>query len=380
MNAQASTTTPRVRHAIPADRGELCSLVNTSFKFDLAAELPHLFTDERICNHIIAECDGRIAGAVGLYPHAMRIGTQMFDVAGIGQVCTLPEMRGRGVMSAILAEVTRESDMLDFTWLFGDRLRYGRYGWAPGGMRYLFETYDKYLPAPPPPNIVRPFDISNDVPLFLRAVDLSHQAPLFARSETDSLFGGERGRQLCGWILDDAFILMWTKSQTVFFGDGTARELSALLAHAAREIRSYPDDKWKLTVECGPEPSPLMEACIAHYHHMRVQHDAGLRVGNLRAFLTKCCALAQPHVTHGDDSLSFVNTDNGQEATISCAKGRLSVTGRSARDARRLNTRELSEVLFSLCPLDALMPGVPPDSPLRHVFPLPVWINKMYSL
>lgn len=85
--------------------------------------------------HIVAEEDGRLLGSLGIYPDVLRVGRARLRNGGLGAVATIPEARGRGVMSALLTEANRQMvrSGTDVSLLGGDRLRYARYGREPVG-------------------------------------------------------------------------------------------------------------------------------------------------------------------------------------------------------------------------------------------------------
>jgi hypothetical protein len=181
-------------------------------------------------------------------------------------------------------------------------------------------------------------------------------------------------------MLDDAWILCDEQGARVFLADGDADKLALLLAHAARELCALPGEKWRLSIVCEMQATPLLQACMAHYWQESVQYAANIRIGQLESFLRKACQVAQPRVEHGNARLGLVNGDNGQAATLLCRDGRLSVESAVNADAIRLTTLQLSELCFGLFPTDALLPGLPAASPFRRVLPLPVAINRFFAL
>jgi len=380
MNNDTHSPSFRIRRAIPADRAEMVQVLDTVFKMDLGGQLCHLFTDERIGDHFLAEDAGRIVGVTGLYPHQFRVGSVMFAIGGVGQVATLEEMRGRGVMAGILRALCPAADAFDFVWLGGDRQRYGRYGWEIGGVRYVFDTTAKYLPAPPPAERVRPFSVARDMARVHQWIANAPQTAVFPAREIDMMLATADKRGYSGWVLGGSFILAREKGTVIFMGDGSADELALLLAHAARELQSQPGGATKLTIEYEPDPTPLLDACRAHYWHMRIEPEESFRVGNLVSFLRNACAAAQPRVACGAGRVSFINSDNNQAATVVCASGRFSVVEGAGSDAYRLNTRDLSGVCFGAYPLDLLLPGLPADAPIRQVLPLRIGVNRVFWL
>lgn len=370
----------RVRRADPAETPALASVIDRAFNKALAAQLPHLFTPERVPNHIVGEVDGRLVGAVGLYPHQWRCQGVTFDVAGVGQVATLPESRGSGVMSAILQETCRAADRLDFTWLFGDRQRYARYGWVLGGERRVYEFFDKYLPTPPPRDAVTASDAPSVRERVMESLGRAPQSFAFPEEEVRMIFEGPRGRGWRAWLLGQALVLTDSSGETVHFADGAREELALLLAHLAREIRTQPGDRWKIAVHCPADPTPLHAACLAHYWRMRIEPGANFRVGCLASFFTKLFSMAPPRLAGGDGRLALRNSDTGEAVTLTCKAGRLAVESAAGADARSLNTRELSEVCFGMCPVDLVLPDLPAASPFRQVLPLRVFVHEIFSL
>jgi predicted N-acetyltransferase YhbS len=387
---QNQTAPPvRVRRADPAETPALASVIDRAFNQELAAQLPHLFTPARVPNHIVGEIGGRLVGAVGLYPHQWRCQGVTFDVAGVGQVATLPESRGSGVMSAILQETCRAADRLDFSWLFGDRQRYGRYGWVLGGERRVYEFFDKYLPTPPPREAVTTSDAASVRERVMQALERAPQSMVFPPEEVRMIFEGVRGRGWRAWMLGGTLALTDATGETVHFADGTREELALLLAHLAREVRTQPGDRWKIAVHCSADPSPLHAACLDRYWRMHIAPGANFRVGNLKSFFTKLFSLTQPRLAGGDGRLALRNSDTGEAVTLACRAGRLGVeagvagSGSGAAgdaEVRSLTTRELSEVCFGMCPVDLVLPGLPAASPFRQVLPLKVFVHEIFSL
>ncbi len=282
------------RHAEVAERSELLDLLNSVFAgaqkhpFDFARSHPYLFHDGRVGDHTIAVEDGRIIGCIGAYPFTMRIGGVEFRTAGIGQVATLPEARGRGVMSAILRSVCAELDGggYDLAWLGGDRQRYGRFGWAGGGQVMRFEFFERYLPPAPAEDAVRPLDWAVDFERFRDHVAALPDALAMPDEELHML---ATGQPLTGWALGESFIVTSRGGATVFFGDGPPEEIALLLAHLLRLERRKEGDHWRVSVHCGAAPSPLLRTCQRYHWHASSGPLWMFRVCSLVPFLQKLC-------------------------------------------------------------------------------------------
>jgi predicted N-acetyltransferase YhbS len=371
-----------IRRATPTDRDALLNLIDTAFspaggqRRSFAQNLPHLFTDKRIGCHWIYEDDARILGCIGLYPYDFRAGDVTFHAAGVGQVCTSPDARGRGVMSALLQRVCEDADQYDFSYLWGDRLRYGRYGWASGGATMRFETCAKYLPDAPPAEQVRSFDPVDEIPRLQAAMARSPETIVMNDEELGPAL---RGQGATGWILDESFILANRTGSTVLLGDGDATQISLLLSHAASELGRKDEDEWRVVVECSPEPSPLLEASYKHYRSANRRHAGMFRVGDLAGLLGKLALLRADRISCGTDRLSLIKEETGQAATIDVKHGRAQVTSDATDASVSVNTKALSELCFGICAPD-LTVSLAPGSPLRAILPWGLHVSHLFGL
>ncbi len=378
MTNLISSTSISVRRGLPADLPQLADLVDRSFaeegqeRSHISQILPHLFTPPRAGDYFIAEMDGRMVATIGLYPYPLRVGEVIFQTAGVGQVCTLPEARGKGAMSSLLRAVCLEADRYDFTWLYGDRLRYGRYGWTAGGCTYRFETGQRYLP-PQPDGEVEAFDPDRHLDRLQAALARLPQSVIMPDDELRLSLHGQSAQRLQGAFLGRSFVLGRDGGEVVLAGDGDPAELGALLAHLAAGHQ-------QIHVDCAPQPSALLEACLAYYSQLRVLPSASFRVGNLVSFLRKAAELAGESSISAGVEVGLVNTGNGQRATLVCQNGGMHVADGAGQGAYHLGHQRLSEVCFGLLPLSLLLPGLPEGSPFRRVLPVKIFISELFAL
>ncbi len=83
----------------------------------------------------IVEKNGKILSHVGLYPIEFVSGGVKITACGIGNVATHPEARGRGCMRNLLQRAIRDMEEggVQLSVLWGDRQRYGNFGWELAG-------------------------------------------------------------------------------------------------------------------------------------------------------------------------------------------------------------------------------------------------------
>lgn len=141
-----------IRNEKPGDWPSLLQVMSSAFGYPLqwwGEHYPLLYDESRKndLRHLVAEEEGKIIGSLGIYPDVVRIGGARLKNGGLGGVATLPEARGRGVMSALLEEANRQMicNGVDISLLGGDRLRYARYGWEPAGYARNLQISANYL-------------------------------------------------------------------------------------------------------------------------------------------------------------------------------------------------------------------------------------------
>lgn len=370
-----------IRQARPDERQAVLDVANASFgrpdkPFDFARLLPYCFTPQRMPDHWLYVEDGRILGVVGAYPFTVWLNGVAFRTIGVGQVCTLPEVRGRGIMSELLKVVTARMDQAcDFAWLWGDRRRYGRYGWAVGGVTTVFEANEKYLPEPPPAEEVRRLDKQADADRMYRAAIAQPYAVDYTREEFDLLL---EASEVSGWTWRDAWAICRPFPRVVAAG-GPEDQVAALLSHLVRIGKQKDPPQEKVIFEAGPFDSVLMRVAKSHYAQVTRRPSASFRVCNLLGYFIKA-AQAVRQVPAGQASLSLRNTDNGQTVRLSCRDGRYIVDADIDANVVAASTAELSEALFGPLPLETTLPAVAPDSPLRPLLSLPIHISYLWTL
>ena len=108
----------------------------------LAGLLPHIFTDmeEHADWFNVITCEGRIVAHAGVTPLEFVMWERRMRVGAIGHVATGKAFRKRGLMSALLGYTTERMRKMGMpvSILWGDRVRYARFGWEPAGHAHHF--------------------------------------------------------------------------------------------------------------------------------------------------------------------------------------------------------------------------------------------------
>jgi predicted N-acetyltransferase YhbS len=173
------------RPARPAEFAEALAFINRIFRpgqknrFFFQSNYPHAY-QPRYAGRILLQRDrGAIVGCLAVHPLTLRLEEARVEVGGIGAVGTDPARRGEGIMGRLLEEaiarMKREGYALSVLW--GDRQRYGWFGWHRGGMRNSFTLSARQLGPPSPAErrlrLVR-FAPEPGLCRRLRALDLAH--------------------------------------------------------------------------------------------------------------------------------------------------------------------------------------------------------------
>jgi predicted N-acetyltransferase YhbS len=103
----------------PEDEAQIADLLLRSFDTDFGGrsyfqQRPHL--------RLVIRRDGKIIGHMALLFRAIRLGSQLTDIAGLADVCTDPDHRGQGIAQRLLTAAIAEAraSQSDFFLLFGN--------------------------------------------------------------------------------------------------------------------------------------------------------------------------------------------------------------------------------------------------------------------
>ncbi len=367
-----------IRAATPADRAALGAMLDRAFAKEADADrflnqYPHLFTDEAIGQHLLTVENGAILGCVGCYRFAVNLHGAPLRAAGVGQVGTAPEARGRGLMTTLLAAALEAPDV-DMFWLYGDRQRYGRVGFAPGGQVFEGLTWDRYAPPPGPGPEIRALDLASDDALIATALAARPFALVQAADERQTMLAGKRA---CGWTDGNALILLDPSARTVWAAHGSVDAIMRLIGHQVAMHHARDPKDSGVTMLADPDDLPALAAVRALAAGVTTRPTCMLRVGRLRPLLA---AWAAAHPPPHDARLRPCVLDGGAAGCvrIACAAGRWLIDDASGPGDLPLTGAELAELVFGLVPVATW--ALPDDSVVRYLLPLHFAIPPCYAL
>ena len=375
------TDSLNVRPLTPAELPAAIDVANRAFGFgqddgfEFGRDIPYVWNVDRADNTWACFDGDQMLGVIGAYPFDVRMGGVSFRATCVGQVGTPAESRGRGVMSALLTAATARMDAeVDFAWLGGDRMRYGRYGWAIGGEQHVYRTNARYLPDPPDASTIRPMDPQRDGERIRSFADAQPFGIGFSAQESQQLLSI---RGVGGVVSDDAWAIYRGTAQRPFvlMVDGSVEAVAALLAHLAAQATDGENAEGFIGFETAPTDCTLSRVAARHYCEMTPKTCAHFRLCDMAGYFEKACRIVGPTLPGGADEITLRNTDNGRSVHIICREGQLSASAGEGGDRVVVgDTHELSEIAFSRLPLDTVLPGLAPSSPLRALLRMPIYL------
>ncbi|MCC7264839.1 MAG: GNAT family N-acetyltransferase [Candidatus Latescibacteria bacterium] len=346
-------------------------------RFILQSNYPHAYRPQYAGRILLQRDQGPIVGCLAVHPLSLRLEEVRVVAGGIGAVGTDPERRGEGIMGHLLEAATQRMKQAGYplSILWGDRQRYGWFGWEKGGVRNLFTLSSRQLgPASPAERRLRlePFAASAALCRRLRDLDLAHpygverplrEVPLlFARVGRQTLVCRE-GRRLAYLALQREG--RQRRGQYEMLDElGGDPELgrSMLRAFFARTGLS------RLPASAGPNPAQL-ELLLPVSSHW--QRDCGcmLKILDLPLLLEKLHPLLRRRAVLAGVAGRFRLVSPSHQGLLDLG------AGRSHR--LDLSDAELVALLFGLHPLGERWAGVPALAPLGRMLPLPLYIPSL---
>lgn len=367
-----------IRAATAADRATLGTMLDAAFGKKAEGDrflnhYPHLFTNEAIGQHLLTIENGVILGCVGCYRFAARLHGTPLRVAGVGQVGTAVEARGRGLMTSLLNAALEAPD-IDLYWLYGDRQRYGRVGFAPGGQVIEGMTWDRYAAEPGPGPGIRALDIARDDQLIAAALWARPFALIQDPAQRRIMLEGKRAT---GWSDGNALILLDAKARTVWATHGSTDAIVRLIGHQVAVHRARDPKDSGVTVHADPGDMPALSAVRMIAAGVTSRPTCMLRVGRLHPLLT---AWAAAHPPPPGARLRPCVLDGGQAGRIriACEAGAWKLDEVDSPAEVSVVGAELAELVFGMVPPTAW--GLALDNALRHLLPMQFAIPECYAL
>jgi GNAT superfamily N-acetyltransferase len=381
------------RHPRRAEMPSLLRLLDTCFPGELPegtlARWPHVFEDTGAAmrDTVVVSDRGRIVSAVTTHPVTMLVSGGRVPVSSVCFVATDPDYRGHGLMTrcieATVALMRARGAAL--SWLIGDRLRYGRYGWENGMRKYLFALTARSVGALPPSDLA----IREAAPAAALLGMYDQRDMRIERSlvTMKRLFARARKRTLVAYAKKGpCAYLTYERSRsgkraTLFEHGGTSEGVGALI-RGCFEAESLDEMIASAPVERDPGRAALVAAASTwrlDFGYIEFPQAAChmLKILDLERLLIGFAGQMQARrLSFGDSrsgriTLRITGTD--QVATIALGR-RVTISRGASREEVALDERRMVRLLFGACAPDE---GSDCPALLRSVLPLDLFVSPL---
>ena len=364
---------------------ELVDVIDQAFQYgrwgrcaSMAAVYPHLFqpTEESMQSHNVVCDQGRIAANVSVFPMTLVIADARLSVGGIGMVGTLPEYRGRGLMTRLLEQalVVMKDANLDLSLLGGDRQRYGRRGWENSGRKLVLKVNRRSVAAAESLGIdvreARPDDAQALWELHQRAPvrferTVEHVALAIERKSYETLVAVRDGR-VVSYIAGGATEWWETGGDP----DGIVCAVKHALERADREA---------CNVHLPMDDPARARALLAVASRWNVAQQWMMRVMNLDTVLAKLAGVfgqrMRAYAPERSALFSIEDVEDGKSVRVACDRGAVDVAPGRADSHFALSKQDLVILIFGTAQPTQLLIEKDPFGVLDLLFPVDYFLS-----
>lgn len=343
----------------------------------------------------IAVSGGNVVGVSAFRSFTLGMPGLSLPWVGVGSVCSAPEFRGRGVMSGMLRAGIRDTDErgVPLSILWGDRARYGHFGWEEAGRQIDLGISRRHFSDPGwasadigefvglGKDSQTPSDLGDRLARIQQRYSRRLLRPL---DEQVGLISSPRYRTV--WVEegdDEAYVVLESgaKPRQLLEVGGSPGLLAALLGHLMRES----SDRWRITI--GTEPHPAEQMLIDRADSVQICATGKARIHDLAALL----ACYEPwwaqrrRFGSGAVVLAMEDDSGAEEQTVGLRWTPRSVRVRRLEPGERLpdtaviaaDRRGLTRLVFGPLAPELALPDSPGVWRVSELFPLPLYVPPL---
>lgn len=375
-----TTEQPEPRLASADDFIEILDLVDRCFNYSsggMEESNPLSYDDSHPERHAVVERNGEIVSHIACIPETWVIDDGQLDCWGISGVATDPRYTGEGYMSDLLTFWLDRMDAADISisQLWGDRQRYGRFGWAVGGRECKYEITPRSFPNPPAHDTdIAHYDGTDEQLALIQSVHERRQYRVTRQRNDYRTVFGQRGIETIVYREpgEESYLSFANQGRTRVVKElgGTDQGIKALLSYL---LRAFYTEK----INCYVHPTnPLNESLGEVSADWQVLTLKKLNVRDLPAVLTafKPQMNRRWQDTPGEDGsiLTLAIDDAEVGATLEWTNDAVTITRTCSEPDIVLDRRAMTRLLFD--PVESLSRGVDVPPCLRAVLPLDFYI------
>lgn len=338
----------------------------------------------------------RIVGVASFRPFMLAAPRVRLPWVGVGAVCTAPEHRGRGIMSALLqagiGEVDRSGTAVSILW--GDRRRYGHFGWEQAGCQLQAELSLRHFSDPgwsedevgefmgagrrsiAPQGLGQRLRAIQEGAGGATARDPAEQIGLITRPGLRTLWTKREAAAEGG-----AYVVLDERSGSILEMEGGVRPLVDLIGWIAARRSNQ-----RLRATVGPQPSVAQREALQRADHISIRPTGMVRIHSLAGVLSHFEAWWAGRSRAGSGRVLLVMEEGGSEiervglrwsaAAVEVIRLRPGESLPGA-PAVRADRRGMTRLVFGPLPPELAVP-LPAGAPsLRELFPLPLFVPPL---
>ncbi|MEK6647360.1 MAG: GNAT family N-acetyltransferase [Candidatus Firestonebacteria bacterium] len=365
---------------------ELIEFLNKIFKKDMEKEYCHVFRcdDEKFMkNSLIIKDKGKIIAHIGIFPMKIIVQGNILNCGGIGGVSTDDAYRGHGLMTklinAAILEMKKRKYEISFLW--GDRKRYGNFGWEIGGRRVLYTLSKRsVLVYPAIKTRIRKYDgEQKDLQKMMRM----HEKEIFNVKHTkrDYNLVFNRKKHETYLAVQDNQIL----SYLTLTGEGNTRKIQEYggMSTSLSDIIKYLFEIYNL--ESLTACSPYVFSCLSNVilkgaTSYEIHPIAKVKILNLKSTLSKFLPQMQIKRDELNSRISGVVTlemwETDQNVTLDIGR-KIKIIDKEVQNKVALNEHEMVRLLFGLMSPSKMFDFSKAGPVLDTIFPLDFYISEL---
>ena len=364
---------------------ELAETIDQAFQYgrwggraSMAAVYPHLFqpTEESMHSHNVACDKGRIVANVSVFPMTLVVADARLSVGGIGMVGTLPEYRGRGLMTQLLEQalVVMKDANLDLSLLGGDRQRYGRRGWENSGRKLVLKVNRRSVAAAEGLGIdVRDACVDDAQALW----EIHQRAPMrFDRTVEHVGRAIERAGYETLVAVRDGRVVAYVAGAGTEWSE-TGGEPAGIVCAVKHVLERADQESCNVHLPLGD--AARARALVAVASRWNVEQQWMMRVMNLDAVLAKLAGVFEQrlraYAPERSALFSIEDVEDGKSIRVACDRGAVEVATGRADNHFALSKQDLVTLIFGTAQPTRLLIEEDPSGVLDLLFPVDYFLS-----
>ncbi len=364
----------------PEDFEEMMRFLEKSYrhyKYYFPLRYPHVWRKNTLDydSKLVLKVNNRIVSHVGIFNLTFRCEDIEYKVGGIGGVATLQEYRGKGFMSILMKEAIKKMRERGYVFsiLWGDRQRYGHFGYDSAGRSISISISSRSLILEDNPQMIDFEQYYGEEKLLRKIIEFHNKEPLqVLRSERDYrlLFGKN---DLMTYVSEEgAYVSFYHKNPSSIVELGGKSDTVLSLIYTILNTVGKDKGFGSVKINLPYYPYDLMNTLLK----VRVGWSIGtvglVKILDLRRLIEVYKPFLLRRSKNIDLDIVLAIKDSDEKVTLSIHRGEIEISDKDVGKKIILDERNMTELLF----IGPEMVGVD-NYALAQLFPLPFYVWRL---